>query len=377
MALSETTPFDPSTAVLINLRKILEACIYAPDISEPSQQSAHSREQRFCIALDRFESTTKVFDQSHYESEVLHIGTTEEELDDRLRREARDVGIPESHFPAVKRRRIHRLSKQQSHLRQSIADATTDRKTSASLTDSARSSDINNGSALSHPVIRASISSRPSLSAPSSDRATVRHSTNSAQEPTPAASVASFKTTSSQSSSFSNRIFGKRRDSRHSLRQFFRRDSSTTSSISADNFPASPIEPLTTYNYNNQQTIAEEPDVSSPHSHESQDLSSLQSMSMSSRTSVSSLGDQQPYQNLSGVDKQSIERFIHSKAFLQLRTSCEEELQRFNIFATDQHIALPLILGRNHLYNQERKQLRLSELRKEVSASVIRPSAVI
>jgi hypothetical protein len=369
MALSPETTFDPSTADLINLREILEACIYVPDISDVSQQPKLSREQRFCIALDHFESTTKVFDQAYYETEVLHIGTTEEELDERLLQEARDVGVPESHFPIAKRRRIHRLSKQQSHLRQSVLiDSTTERMIS---TEPPRSSSTHNRSLLSMPAQRASISSRPSLSAPPLDRATARQSTLSTQTtPTPAASIVSFKTTSSQSSSFSNRIFGKRRDSGHGLRQFFRRDSSRASSVSTENYPLSPTESSLAYS-RNQHTIAEEePDVTSSQSHESQDLSSIQSLSISSMTSVSSFGDQQPYQDLSGIDKDSMERFIHSKPFLQLRISCQEEIQRFNSFATNQHVALPLIHGRNHLYYQERKQVRLTELQKEVSTVV-------
>jgi hypothetical protein len=232
MALFETT-FDPGTADLINLRKILEACIYVPDISHASRQTRLSREQQFCIALDRFESTAKVFDQPYYESEVLHIGTTEEELDDRLRREARDIGVPDSHFPVVKRRRIHRLSKHQSHLRQPpITDSNAERKTSGSLTDPVRSYSNNSGSASSPLAARVSISSRSSFSALPSDRITARHSTVSTHTPTPAASIISFNTTSSRSSSLSNRIFGKRRDGRHSLRQFFRRDSSRNSSVS-------------------------------------------------------------------------------------------------------------------------------------------------
>lgn len=371
MALSETS-FDPSAADLINLRKILEACIHVPDISEATSGHPNlSREQRFCLALDRFESTTKVFDVGTYESEVLHIGTAEEELDERIRREARDVGVIEGHFPTVKRRRIHnRLSKPVSHIhRQSVAtDSTTERKASVAFSDSVRGSGNFNGSTYTPPSARASIVSRPSLSAHPSDRTTARHSVlsaNTTHEPTPAQSVVSFKSTSSQSSGIS-KFFGKRRDSRHSLSHFFRRDSSSrTSSISAaEHYPLSPAE----HNANQHHTIEEEPDVASPHSHESQDLSSIQSLSISSRTSVSSFGEQQPDQDLSGVDIERIERFKESIPFRRLQASCDVEIQRFNSFAMDQHIALPLILGRNHLYNQDRVKTRLADLQKEVRA---------
>ncbi|KIW07858.1 uncharacterized protein PV09_01773 [Verruconis gallopava] len=368
MALSEAT-LDPSTPDLINLRKILEACIYVPDISDATQSAGLSREQRFCLALDRFESTTRVFDQSYYESEVLQIGTTEDELDNKLRREARQVGVAESHFPVVKRRRTHRSSRHLSHLRQSTQtiDSTVDHKTSTSSSDpSARSS-------LQPSSLRASISSRPSVSAPPSDRTTARHSTsasNNTHDPTPATSVVSLNSTSSQSSSFSNRIFGKRRDSRHSLTQFFRRGSSSRpSGTRADNLPT---DTSLQYSENNSNhgTIAEEPNLASPNSHESQDMSSIQSLSISSRTSISSFGEQQPHQDISGVDKECLESFMQTKAFRQLQALCEEEMHRFNSFATDQHIALPLILGRNYLYSKERKQTKLAELRKEHEAEI-------
>lgn len=111
----------------------------------------------------------------------------------------------------------------------------------------------------------------------------------------------------------------------------------------------------------------------SPHSHESQDLSSIQSLSISSRTSVSSFGEQQPDQNISeigAVHKIGVERFKQTLPFLKLRAYCEDEILRFNSFAMDQHIALPLILGRNHLYNQDRMRIRLSDLQKEVSLKI-------
>merc|ERR1712000_141759 len=229
--------------------KILEACIHVPDIGETSGQPNLSREQRFCLALDRFESTTKVFDVGTYESEVLHTSTAEEELDERLKREAREVGVVDSHFPIVKRRRIHnRTSKHVSHLhRQSGAtDSTTERKPSVAFSDSIRGSGNFIGSTYTPPSARASIVSRPSLSAHPSDRTSARQSVlsaNTTHEPTPAASVVSFKSTSSQSSGIS-KFFGKRRDSRHSLSQFFRRESSSgTSSVSAaDHYPLSPAE---------------------------------------------------------------------------------------------------------------------------------------
>jgi hypothetical protein len=116
-----------------------------------------------------------------------------------------------------------------------------------------------------------------------------------------------------------------------------------------------------------QHTIEEEPDLASPQSHESHDLSSIQSLSISSRTSVSSFGDHQPDHELLGPDKLRVERFVQSFGFVKLRALCEEEIQRFNSFATDQHLSLPLILGRNHLYNQDRMKGRLADLQKEVS----------
>lgn len=360
MALSETS-FDPSAADLINLRKILEACIHVPDIGDTSGQPNLTREQRFCLALDRFESTTKVFDVGTYESEVLHVGTTEEELDARLRREAREVGVVERHFPIVKRRRLHnRGSKHISNQYQQSAATTdlgADRKASIAVTDPARRGSGNNvGYVPAAPSTRVPTVSRPSLSTFPVDRTTGR-----AQEPTPAQSVMSFKTTSSQSSNVS-RFFGKRRDSRHSIKQFFWRPSSSRTSSVSESIP--PLQ----YNHNQQHTIHEEPDAVSPHSHESQDLSSIQSLSISSRTSVSSFGEQQPDQDISGVNQHCIERFVNSRPFLQLRAVSDVEIVRFNSFAMDQHIALPLILGRNHLYNQDRMKIRLADLKREVCA---------
>jgi hypothetical protein len=55
--------------------------------------------------------------------------------------------------------------------------------------------------------------------------------------------------------------------------------------------------------------------------------------------------------------------------FLKMRAAAAEEIQRFNAFAMDQHIALPLILGRNHLYNQDRMRTRLADMVKEVSVT--------
>lgn len=260
MAVSETT-FDASAAELINLKKILEACIFVPDISDAGRQAGLSREQRFCYALGRFETTVRVFDQSHYEAEVLHIGSKESEADEGLRKEAREGGVPDNHFPSTaKRRRIQRLSRHQTGLRPyNTVDPNADRKYPTMLLEPTISAGTQNFGALS-PLPRISISSRPSLNFTASEPRPVRDANALHSLPTPAtSSVVSFKTTSSQSSWFSNRLLGKRRDS---LMHFFRRDSSRASSGSGgDHFPVTPLSPGEPPVPYNQHSIAEEPQL--------------------------------------------------------------------------------------------------------------------
>lgn len=379
MAVSETT-FDASAAELINLKKILEACIFVPDISDAGRQAGLSREQRFCYALGRFETTVRVFDQSHYESEVLHIGSKESEADEGLRKEAREGGVPDNHFPSTaKRRRIQRLSRHQAGLRPySTFEPGIERRNTAIMLDATRFAAAQNFGPLS-PLPRISISSRPSMNLAASEPRPVQDANALHSLPTPAtSSVVSFKTTSSQSSWFSNKLLGKRRDS---LMHFFRRDSSRASSSSGgDQVPVTPLSPGEPPASYNQNSIAEEPESASSNSHESKDFSSNQSLSISTRTSSSSFTEQpQPFQDISNLDKQKLKNFMQTKPFIQLRTSCEEEMQRFNGFAADQHVSLPLILGRNHVYNQERMKFRLAELRKEVSIhlSIVKSATAI
>jgi hypothetical protein len=351
MALSETTTFDPSAAELINLRTILDK-ISVPDVGPFALLPELAVDQHYCFALDRFETTSRVFDKSYYEEEVLSVVMNEEKLDEVLQNEAKSKGVPESHFPR-KRRRARPMRSKAPLLSPlnipRVYDSSPSPSHNPSITFSEAQDSIVEGGLISP---RKSHSTRPSLSLSTHENKGVQFHIPKATN-----SVLSFMSGSSGSqSSWSPRKQQKRR--RDSLMQFFRRGSSS-SSLNKDRglFPIEQFSP---------PSIAEVPELSSANSHASQDLSSLQSLSVSTRTSTSSFVD--PFNpSLSMSDQRAIAIFKRTERFRTLQWQCDCEVLRFSDFAQHQRVALPLIVGRNRVYLEDRRRARLAELRKKVS----------
>lgn len=347
MALSEITTFEPTAAELINLRKILDRCT-VPDVGTFALLPELAVDQHYCFALDRFETTSRVFDKSYYEKEVLSVVMNEEKLDEILQTDAKAKGVPESHFPP-KRRRARPMRSKVPLL---------------SPLNMPRVYESNNPSPTHNPPITFSeaqesiveggimlprSSARPSLSRSNSENKGVQF-----RIPTATNSVVSFMSGSSLSSWHPQKQQKRRRDS---LMQFFRRGSSS-SSLNNDRrlFPNDQFNP---------PSIAEVPELSSPSSHESQDLASLQSLSVSTRTSTSSFVD--PLNpTLSTSDQRAISIFKKTQRFRTLQWQCDCEVLRFSDFAQHQRVALPLIVGRNRVYLEDRKRGRLVEFKKKV-----------
>lgn len=349
MALSEITTFEPSAAELINLRKILDRC-KVPDVGPFALLPELAVDQHYCFALDRFETTSRVFDKSYYEEEVLSVVMNEEKLDEILQNEARAKGVPESHFPSPPKRRRARPMRSKAPLLSPLNLPRVYESTNLSptLNPSITFSEAQ-GSIIEGGIMSPRSSIGPSLPLENSENKGVQF-----RIPTATNSVLSFMSESSKSSWHPQKQQKRRRDS---LIQFFRRGSSN-SSFHKDRglFPDDQFNP---------PSIAEVPELSSPNSHESQDLSSLQSLSVSTRTSISSFVD--PLNpTLSMSDQRAISVFKKTQRFRTLQWQCDCEVLRFTDFAQHQRVALPLIVGRNRLYLEDRKRAKLVEFKKKV-----------
>jgi hypothetical protein len=355
MALSESTVYEPSAAELINLSNILQICesttYLVPDVGPFTIRPDLSIEHHYTFALDRFEKRARVFENSYYADEVLSVGLSEEKLDELVAEEAHMKGIPPAHFPQKRKRKRIRPSLDPPFESAPALDTTL-----------SPAIEFNTVSRPQKPFYRRqfsqslsprrSVSAQPSIAALSSDdtvldRGSIFPSTFTVFNLPKSHSVMSFMSTSSRSTaSLSPDRRKKRRDS---VMHFFRRDVKRN----RDQMPV-----CTT------PSIAEVPELSSPKSHESQDLSSLQSLDLSTRTSTSSFGEKRP---LPTFEPHQITKLCNSEPFRQLLIQCKDQMLNFNDFAQHQRVALPLILGRNRLWLEGRKQTNLGELRKEVS----------
>ncbi|TID16957.1 hypothetical protein E6O75_ATG09723 [Venturia nashicola] len=340
MALSQMTTFEPSAAELINLRKILDRC-KVPDVGEFALLPELAVDQHYCFALDRFETTSRVFDKSYYEEEVLSVVMDEEKLDEILRNDAKAKGVPESHFPP--RRRRARPMQSKAPLLSPL--------NMPRIYESASPSPVNNPSITfseaQQSIVEGGIMSPHSSARPSLSLSTYENKGVQFRVPTPTRSFVSFMSGSSYSSRHPQKQQKRRRDS---LMQFFRRGSSSTSLHKYRGlYPSGQINP---------PSIAEVPELSS------QDLSSLQSTSVSTRTSTSSSVDPLNL-NFSMSDQRAISIFKKTKSFRTLQWQCDCEVLRFGDFAQHQRVALPLILGRNRLYLEDRRRARLAAFKKK------------
>jgi hypothetical protein len=352
MALSNPAAFEASAADLIKLKNILQICTgqyTVPDVGEFAIRPDLSVENHYTFALDRFERTSRVFDDAYYEEEVLSIVMSEAKLDELVVNEAKAKGVPELHFPKKRQRTRHTRSQL------SIVDAP-----QAAHPVPAHVRKLSTTFAVPQKAYDS-----PELALMSPGAVSVISSADSTllNEPTPsctgmripkANSVISFMSASSQSSYTHPREIKYRR--RDSLMQLFRRNTSryrnTPSAMSQVPMCATP-------------SIAEVPELTSPQSHGSQDLSSLQSLDTSVRTSISSFGEEEP---LHPIQPRELRKLSMTPRFLKLKRQCENELLCFRDFAQHQRISLPLILARNRLYLEERKQMKLEALRKQVSS---------
>jgi hypothetical protein len=353
MALSETTVFEPSAAELINLKNILQICTdrcTVPDVGEFTIRPDLSLEHHYTFALDRFERTARVFDESYYEEEVLSVVMSEAKLDELVVNEAKANGVPELHFPKKRQRsRAMRPAASMLHPVRAVQSAAAHSRTpSSAFTVAQRPYDTR----------EVALMSPGAVSVVSSDDSTLLN------EPTVVPtfagirlpkgnSVISFMSASSSQSSYPHVREHKHRR-RDSLMQLFRRSSSryrnTPSAMGQVPMCATP-------------SIAEVPELTSAQSHGSQDLSSLQSLDISVRTSTSSFGERHP---LPTFEPQQLRMLSQTPQFQKLKQQCENELLCFNDFAQHQLVSLPLILARNRLWLADRKELKLDALRKQV-----------
>jgi hypothetical protein len=362
MALSEHTLFEPSAAELINLQNILKICTdrcSIPDVGPFTIRPDLSIEHHYTFALDRFEKTARVFEDGYYGEEVLSIVMSEDKLDEKIADEAKEKGVPEQHFPQ-KRRRIKAVQEPLALVnaaRDPLSVPSHKRKHSTPFALPYRP--FHNSQAPATQPSRKSVSTQPSLAALSSSAESTTTDKESSCLPPYSGfsmpktqSVISFMSSSSQSSWHQQRKH-RRRDS---LLQFFRRDPgwgrNTPSAMSQVPMCATP-------------SIAEVPELSSPQSHQSQDLSSLQSLDLSRRTSSSSFGEQRP---LPTFERHQIEALSKTVQFQKLQRQCGDKMLCFSDFAQHQRVALPLILGRNRLWLEDRKKTKLEGLRKQVSS---------
>jgi hypothetical protein len=93
------------------------------------------------------------------------------------------------------------------------------------------------------------------------------------------------------------------------------------------------------------------------------DQSSVQSSSLSSRTSTSSFID---VATLSWLDNRTLQLAIKTPQFTSLQNQCQTEAKRFIDFAQHQRVALPLFLGRTRVYLESRIAARVAELEERV-----------
>lgn len=347
MALSEVTTFEPSAAELINLRKILDRC-KVPDVGKFALLPELALDQHYCFALDRFETTSRVFDKSYYEEEVLSVVMNEEKLDEILQNDAKAKGVPESHFPP-KRRRARPTRSKAPLLSPLNMPRVYESTNPFPVHNSPKTLSEAQESIVEGEIMSPCSSVRPSLSLSTSENRGIRF-----RIPEATSSIVSFMSGSSQSSWHPQKQQKRRRDS---LMQFFRRGSSS-SSLHKDRgpFPNEQFSP---------PSIAEVSELSSPNSHQSQDISSLQSMPVSTRTSSSSFVDAlNPTVFMS--NQRAISVFRKTQRFRTLQWQCDCEVLRFSDFAQHQRVALSLIVGRNRLYLEDRKRARLAEFTKKV-----------
>ncbi|KAE9966327.1 hypothetical protein EG328_009000 [Venturia inaequalis] len=346
MALSENTTFEPSAAELINLRKILDRC-KVPDVGQFALLPELAVDQHYCFALERFGTTSRIFDNSYYEEEVLSVVMNEEKLDEVLQNDAQAKGVPESHFPPKRRRARPMRSKAPLLSPLNLPRLYESTNPSPLHTPSISFSEAQ-GSIVEGGIMSPSSSVRPSLSLSVSENRGVHF-----RIPTATDSVVSFMSEYSHSSWHPQRQQKRRRDS---LMQFFRR-SSNGGSLYKDRG-------LSPNNQLSPPSIAEVPELSSDKSHESQDLSSLQSISASTRTSTSSFIDAlNP--TLSMSDQHAISIFKNTQRFRSLQWRCDCEALRFSDFAQHQRVALALIVGRNRVYLEDRKRAKLAGFKKK------------
>ncbi|KAF2397492.1 hypothetical protein EJ06DRAFT_151520 [Trichodelitschia bisporula] len=316
MALSSTAPFEPTPTSLTNLARIqLYTCV--PDVGPFSLQPSAPKEVHYTFALARFERTERVFEQRAYEKDVLR-GRREVNLDDDAALQAALAGVPNTWVLGKRKRRaIHAHAPPNTHFRAHHAH-TQSLDTHIHI--------------LTHPIDPTTL---PRKSLPALPTASPHRTFRLAAA---RSSVVSFLSSSSRSSWAASRP-------RNPLLQLFR-----PAAVQAMPFNPPPS-PVTT------------PCSSAGDAAVGSSVGSSEGIS-SARTSVSgSLGSFE-----SGFSAANMARLTGMLAvrveFVALKRACAEEARRFADFAQHQRVALALIMGRNRLYLEERKESRVAEMRR-------------
>jgi hypothetical protein len=349
------------SAEILNLCRIVELC-NPPDVGPSPLDPDLTPEARHTNALTTLEKTSGVFDDAFYQDAVLSDQVPESLLDESLLEKARAKEVPEDHLPNKCMRTPPpcpappiTIQPPSPYLAQIAKFPTA--PNSPVPSDSKpklRSLDLQrlNNAPESQP--RPSLS-RPSLSLPSlRSFLTLSPSSNSVRLPTPTNSVTSFF---SGSSRMSLRNYAKRGKRRDTLRNLFRRDYTFSQR-------PSPLDETMAWNPSSASESASESAAPSLDSSTvTHDQSSVQSSSLSSRTSTSSFID---IPTLSWLDNRTLQQSVKTPRFTSLQIRCQNEGKRFIDFAQHQRVALPLFLGRTRVYLEGRMATRVAEMKKRV-----------
>ncbi|KAF2436672.1 hypothetical protein EJ08DRAFT_156410 [Tothia fuscella] len=370
MALHKNIKYEPTTDQLVDLRNILPLCSdLIPDVGTFVLNGQIPAEIHYLYALKTFEKTKNVFGDEIYAKQVVPAESateTEEDVDKNLKREACEKGVPAIHFP-VEREHSPPIS--------SVPSTTQseDWATSSPMGVAGNTPD-NASSLISRPANKVRKAFRNSLNSTSTHKSvsTVSYDDESlrcipvGKETHPTSffptrfhlprSMSSMTSQSSASlmtanSTTSTNVHNPEKKRRGPLMSLFRRNIKTK-----DHMSAVRRDPLS-----DTPSIAEVPELSSPESHQSQDLSSLQSLDLSARTSNSSFTDTRVYP-VFGPKHMAI--LLGSRGFKNVEKIVHGELDAFVDFWQHQRVALPLILGRNCLWLLGRKQTNLERYTK-------------
>jgi hypothetical protein len=356
----EPLPAELDAAEIINLKRIVELSSI-PEVGPSPLDPKLTIEVRYTNALATLERSTAVFDEDYYQDAVFAEEMPESVVEQELLERARYLGVPESHLPENVMRNPppcpapHPVT--DPSIVKSVPTSSPDRTLSLQ-TDTQRPGAASPPALRKAPSLSALYSHPPqrTLSLPGSNnffrsmRSKVPPSVASSRPPTASTSAPSLSNSSSDASLNPNgRGKPKRRDS---FMRLFRRDNKFKPR-------AAPLDETTAWSPSSPSDC----DVPSLQSTRTHDQSSVQSTSLSSRTSTSSFAD---LSTLSWLETRALQKAMKTPRFLALQIRCQNEAKRFIDFSQHQRVALPLFLGRTRVYLERKMVMREAALKKQV-----------